>query len=86
MDKTILQVPITKTLKRDAKLVAASYGFSSLQDLIRMMLTKLANRQLTIQFIEQPVSLSKKNERRYGRMERDFEEGKNVYAAKDVPR
>lgn len=85
MDKTILQIPITKTLKREAKLVAVSYGFSSLQDLMRVMLTKLANKQLTIQIYDQPIPLSKKNESRYRKMEKDFKEGKNVYTVKDVP-
>lgn len=85
MDKTILQIPITKTLKREAKLVAVSYGFSSLQDLMRIMLTKLANKQLTIQISDQPIPISKKNEGRYLKMEKDLREGKKFYTAKDVP-
>lgn len=86
MDTITLQVPMSKTLRGEAEEVANSYGFSSLQDLIRLLLTKVAKRQLTINVVERfpAVKLSKKNERRYLKMEKDFEEGKNVYHAKNI--
>lgn len=86
MDTVTLQVPMSKTLRGEAAEVASSYGFSSLQDLIRLFLTKVANRQLAINVVERfpVVELSKKNEKRYLKMEKDFKEGKNIYHAKSV--
>src|SRR3989337_2070779 len=40
MDTTILQIPMPKSLKKSAQDVANDYGFSSLQDLLRVILTK----------------------------------------------
>lgn len=78
MDTTILQIPVSKSLKSDATLVAKDYGFSSLQEIIRVLLTKLARRQLTVQIEEMVTPLSRQAERRYLKMEKDFEAGKNV--------
>lgn len=86
MNITTLQVPISPVLRDNATSVARDYGFSSLQDLVRLLLTKIANRQLTINVVEQfpAVKLSKKNEKRYTKMDEDFEKDRNVYHAKDV--
>lgn len=48
MNKVILQVPVDKKIKNAAKSVAEDYGFSSLQETIRVILHKLAKRQLNI--------------------------------------
>ncbi|EKD67262.1 MAG: hypothetical protein ACD_48C00510G0004, partial [uncultured bacterium] len=40
MDTTILQIPLSKSLKLTSQEVANEYGFSSLQDLLRVVLTK----------------------------------------------
>lgn len=48
MDTMILQVPISKTLKKQAEAVAREHGFSSLQESVRIFLKKLADRTITI--------------------------------------
>lgn len=81
MDTTILQVPLSKTLRRSAQEAANEYGFSSLQDLLRVVLTKLSRRELVVTIEEPLVHLSKKNEERYLKMTEDFKRGRNVYRA-----
>lgn len=44
MKRTILQIPISPELKQAAKKKAANLGFSSLQEMIRVMLTQLTTR------------------------------------------
>lgn len=77
MNTTILQIPMAKSLKKSAQEVAHEYGFSSLQDLLRVILTKLSRRELVVS-IEASVPLSKKNEQRYIKMSKDFAKGKNI--------
>lgn len=48
MDKVTIQVPIKRSLRDKADLVAKEEGFDSLQSVIRILLTKFANRQLNI--------------------------------------
>jgi antitoxin component of RelBE/YafQ-DinJ toxin-antitoxin module len=86
MDTTTLQVPISKTLKSNATEVAKEYGFSSLQEIVRVMLSKLAKKEFVITFGEQfpTVALSAKNEARYAKMEEDFKANRNVYTADNL--
>lgn len=77
MNTTILQIPMAKSLKTSAQEVAHEYGFSSLQDLLRVILTKLSRRELVVS-IETSVPLSKKNEQRYIKMSKDFAQSKNI--------
>lgn len=84
MNTTTLQVPIEKSLKSSAKIAAREYGFSSLQDLVRLFLTKLANRQIVVNFEESPVQLSQQAIRKYEKMAGDFEKGRNVKSIKSV--
>lgn len=84
METTTLQVPLPKALKATATAVAKEYGFSSLQEIIRILLTKLARRQLVVQIEEAPIPLSSKAEKRYLRIEEDFEKGVNVYKARNL--
>ena len=85
MDTVTLQVPMNKSLRDTAAVVAADYGFSSLQEVIRVLLNKLAKRQLSVNIEQFPaVKLSAKNEKRYLKMVDDFKAGRNVYYAKDV--
>lgn len=44
MKRSILQIPITPELRQAAERKAASLGFSSLQEMIRVMLTQLTSR------------------------------------------
>ena len=43
MNRTVLQVPMTIDLKKQAESVSLDYGFSSLQEVVRFMLNKLAS-------------------------------------------
>ena len=83
MDSTILQVPMSKTLKTSAQEVATEYGFSSLQDLLRVILTKLSKRELTIS-IQETTRLSKKNDLRYVALSKDFSDKKKVKSFSSV--
>jgi len=78
MNTTILQIPMPKSLKQSAQEAANEYGFSSLQALLRVILTKLSRRELVVSIEEPAIPLSKKNEERYFRMSRDFAKGKNI--------
>lgn len=83
MNKTILQVPISQDLKFNAEKQALSQGFSSLQELVRVFLTKIASRKIEVT-LQESVMLSSQNEKRYLDMTKDFESGKNIYSADSV--
>ncbi|MBI4080746.1 MAG: hypothetical protein HY430_03175 [Candidatus Levybacteria bacterium] len=83
MQKTILQVPLNQQLKSDAERVALSQGFSSLQEVVRVFLTKLATQKIEVS-LQESVPLSEENEMRYLQLTRDFQKGKNVYSAKNA--
>ena len=85
MDRVILQIPLSKTLKEQAESVSTDYGFSSLQEIIRVILAKLAKKELRVSFTESGVvKLSPQGEKRYKQMDEDFRTGKNVYTSKNV--
>lgn len=85
MNTTILQVPISKSLRDEAVVAARAQGFSSLQEMVRVLVTKLARKQLALTITEEPViRLSKKAEKRYAEMREDFRKGKNVYTTYSV--
>ena len=82
MDTTTLQVPISKNLKASASAVAKDSGFSSLQEVVRFMLTKFARKEIGISIEQFPATpLSTKNENRYIKMSEDFKKGKNIYSS-----
>lgn len=84
MNRTVLQIPLSKELKLGAEQAALDYGFSSLQEILRVFMKKLALGTVNLSFKEERVvHLSKKNEKRYLKMDEDFEKGKNTYYAKD---
>lgn len=83
MYKTILQVPITKELKLAAEKAASNQGFSSLQEVIRIFLAKLAENRIQVSFNE-TVQLSNRAEKRYTKIDNDFKNKKNIYQAKNV--
>ena len=82
--RTVLQVPISKELRGKAEKVAKAEGFSSVQEMVRLLLTKMSSGQLEVRIGEPAVLLSAKAEKRYARMMKDFDEGKNIYTATDV--
>lgn len=70
---------MSKTLKQTASLVASDYGFSSLQEIVRVILNKLARKELVISIAEEKtVRLSARAEKRYAKMMEDVQKGKNV--------
>ena len=82
MQKTILQVPLNKSLKLSAEEAALAQGFSSLQEIVRVFLSRLAANKVEVRL--ESVFLSEKNEKRYIKMTKDFESNKNISTAKNV--
>jgi antitoxin component of RelBE/YafQ-DinJ toxin-antitoxin module len=82
MQKTILQVPITRDLKINAENAAHEQGFSSLQEIVRVFLAKLAAKKVEVTL--DSIILSNENENRYLSMTKDFESNKNVNITQDV--
>ncbi len=83
MNKAVLQVPMNKMLKRDAEKEALAQGFSSLQEVVRVFLSRLAEKKVEVAIKDQVV-LSNRAEKRYSRIKKDFKNNKNVYAATNV--
>lgn len=77
MDRVIVQVPMTKTLKNEAEAAAGDQGFSSIQEAIRIFLTKLARRELAVNIGYPEEHLSPRAERRYAKIIRDIKAGKD---------
>ena len=74
------------TLRNQAEVVSLDMGFSSLQEVVRLVLTKLAKREIGISIEQFPaVKLSARNERRYNKMLEKINSGKEViYEAKNA--
>ena len=83
-ESTTLQVPLPKALKKNATVAAHEQGFTSLQDLVRIVLTKLARRELIVNITSTSIRLSKKAEKRYKELDKDFAQGKNIFVASSV--
>ena len=76
MNRTVLQIPIAPALRQQAEAASLDLGFSSLQDAVRLLLHKLARRELTVEVRYPEERLSPRAERRYGRIIRDIKSGK----------
>lgn len=83
MQKVVLQVPVDRKLKDSAEMAAEKRGFSSLQEIVRVFMKRLADDRIDVSF-EETIRLSPKAEKRYLKITKDFEKGKNIYTAKDV--
>lgn len=83
MSRTVLQIPIAKRLKLDAEETANGLGFSSLQEIIRIFISKLAAKKVEISF-QETTSLSPKAEARYLAMAKDIKKGRNVSETKNL--
>jgi len=72
--RAIIQVPVNPALKKRVEKKAESDGFSSVQQLIRLVLAKYDRGSLEVNIQEQlpPVQLSKKAIRRYNKIDRDI--------------
>lgn len=84
MNTVTLQVPMSRTLRQQAQVVADEYGFSSIQEVIRLFLNRFSQKSIALNFGEPSVTLSDKAEKRYLKMEKDFRAGKNIYRATSV--
>lgn len=67
MNRSVLQVPVDISLRREAERYALEQGFSSLQEAVRVFLRKLAQRTVVVTF-ENNIALSDRNALRYDRM------------------
>ena len=81
MNKTaVLQIPMEKSLRVKSEEGAREMGFTSLQDLVRLFLSKVAASTMSVNFCEIPeITLSKKAIRRYNRQLKKIESGKGFY-------
>lgn len=52
MQRVTVQVPMTRELKDQAEIISAGLGFSSLQETIRVLLTKLAKKEFNLKVEE----------------------------------
>lgn len=85
MNTTIIQVPVTKSLRDAAASAAEDFGFSSIQESIRVFLKQLASKKLAISFTPKAVQLSPKAAARYDKILDDIESGKEpVYETKNI--
>lgn len=75
MNTTVLQIPINKNLRDKAAFSVEKMGFSSLQQLVRLFLAKVASGEIDVTF-EQNVQLSAKAVKRYNKMIDEIESGK----------
>ena len=62
MTRVIVQVPMDKKLRDSAQVVAEEYGFSSLQEAMRVIMTKLAKKDLDIHIGEKVEYLTPREE------------------------
>lgn len=85
MQRTVLQIPLPKELKIGAEKAALDAGFSSLQEILRVIMRKLADRKLEVNIEEENVvHLSARAEKRYLKATEDFKKGRNIYTAKSL--
>ncbi len=84
MNRTVLQIPVNAALRQRAEKEALHQGFSSLQEAVRIFLKKLATKQIGITLGEESVKLSPRAIKRYNKILKDIEKGKDVYTARNV--
>lgn len=86
MQRVVVQIPMTKDLKEKAEAVSSGMGFSSLQEVIRVLLTKLSKKEFSIRIeeAEEVTYLSKAAEKRYKKTVEDIKAGRNITKTKNV--
>ncbi|MBU1200302.1 hypothetical protein KJ953_02065 [Patescibacteria group bacterium] len=85
MNKVTLQIPVSQTLRDQATLSATKLGFSSLQESIRLFMTQLATKEITISFTPKTRQLSPAAIKRYNKMIASIETGETkTYKADSV--
>ena len=85
MQRVILQVPMSKDLRAKAEVVSSDLGFSSVQEAIRVLLTKLSKREfsLKVEDVEEVNYLSPAAEKKFKKAVEDIKAGRNIYRPKD---
>lgn len=78
MNSTILQIPIDKNIRNQAASYAEKMGFSSLQEVVRLFLNKIATGEMNVTF-ERSVQLSPKAIKRYDKIIDEIDSGKVKY-------
>ncbi len=86
MQRVIVQVPMTRELKNKSEIVSADLGFSSIQEAIRVLLTKLSKREfnLKVEEAEEITDLSPAAERRFKKAVEDIKAGRNITKTKNI--
>lgn len=86
MQRVIVQVPMNKDLKERAEVVSSDLGFSSVQEIIRVLLTKLSKKELSLRVeeAEEIKYLSPRAERKFKEAVKDIKAGRNVTKTKNV--
>ena len=87
MQRVVLQVPMTDTLKKKAEAVSVDMGFSSLQEVIRVLLTRFAKKELTLRVednVEEVAYLSPAAEKRFKKAIEDIKAGRNITKTESV--
>jgi len=77
---------MTRELKEKAEDVSRDFGFSSLQETIRVLLTKLSKKELSLKITEETEEityLSKVAERKFKKAIEDIKAGRNIYKPKN---
>lgn len=85
MQRVIVQVPMPKELKKKAEAVSADLGFSSMQEVIRVLLTKLSKKEfsLKVEETEEITHLSPASERKFRKAVEDIKAGRSIYKPKN---
>lgn len=85
MQRVIVQVPMTQELKEKVEIVSSDLGFSSIQETIRVLLTKLSKREFNIKVeeVEEITDLSPAAEKKFKRAAEDIKAGRNIYKPKN---
>lgn len=86
MQRIIVQVPMTKELKKKAESVSSDMGFSSLQETIRVLLNKLAKKEfiLKVSETEEITYLSKTAKEKFKKAVKDIKAGKNITKTENI--
>jgi len=83
----VLQVPMSKDLRKKATLVALSQGYSSLQETVRVFLTQLADHKIETNFypVVKEIQLSPKAIKRLNKQTEDIKSGKSkIFTADSI--
>ncbi|OGE71221.1 hypothetical protein A2617_03525 [Candidatus Daviesbacteria bacterium RIFOXYD1_FULL_41_10] len=85
MQRVIVQVPMSKELKNKAEIISADLGFSSIQEVVRVLLTKLSKKEfsLKVEEAEEINYLSPAAEKKFRKAVADIKAGRNIYKPKD---